>query len=140
MSDRTFFVDTNILVYAHDAGSGARHLKAKTLIRNLWEDRSGALSTQVLQEFRVTIGKKAANPLPTEAITEIIKDYLTWHIVVTSGTSILEAMAYEDRYGLSFWDALIVQAANVAGASILYSEDMNSGQTYGQTQVLNPFL
>jgi hypothetical protein len=74
------------------------------------------------------------------AISEIIKDFLTWHVVVTSGSSILEAMAYESRYGLSFWDALIVQAANVAGAGVLYSEDMNSGQIYGQTKVLNPFL
>jgi predicted nucleic acid-binding protein len=97
------------------------------------------VSTQVLQELAVNLRRKAGRPLDAKATREILKDYLSWQVVVNTGTSILEAMEVEDRYKISFWDALVVQAAETAGASILYSEDLSNGQLYGSVRVVNPF-
>ncbi|MBI3929366.1 MAG: PIN domain-containing protein [Armatimonadetes bacterium] len=137
MSDRAF-VDTNILVYAHDRGAGDKHVRAKELVERLWLERSGVLSTQVLQEFYVNVRRKALSPIPIDEAKHLIEDYLTWDVVINDGDSILEAMGLEDRYGLSFWDALILQAAHRSGSETLYSEDFNSDQVYGSIQVLNP--
>ena len=137
MSDR-YFVDTNILMYAHDSAAGEKHTRAKALVEELWESRSGAVSTQVLQELAVNLRRKARKPLDAKATRDIIADYLAWHVVVNGGDSILEALELEARYQLSFWDALVVHAAQVAGAEILYSEDLSDGQRYGTVRVKNP--
>jgi predicted nucleic acid-binding protein len=140
MSAAKAFVDSNILVYGHDRGQGQKHERAKTLIEGLWVERSGVLSTQVLQEFYVNVRRKAANPIPRTEARRLVEDYLTWQVIVNDGSAILGALDLEERYGISFWDALIVQAALSAGAEILYSEDFNHGQAYGAVSVLNPFL
>ena len=137
MSDR-FFVDTNILMYAHDNAAGAKHERAKALVEELWRNRTGVVSTQVLQELSVNLRKKAGRPLDAKATREIITDYLTWHVVVNGGDSILEALDLEARFQISFWDALVVQAAHTSGAEVLYSEDLSDGQTYGAVRVINP--
>ena len=137
MSDRSF-VDTNILMYAHDTGAGEKHARAKALVEELWESRSGAVSTQVLQELVVNLRRKAGKPLDAKVTRDIIADYLAWQVVVNGGDSILEALELETRYQLSFRDALVVQAAQVAGAEILYSEDLSNGQQYGTVRVKNP--
>lgn len=134
------FVDTNILVYAHDRGSGVRHDQAKDLVECLWRERSGLLSTQVVQEFYVNVRRRAKNPLSANEARRLVEDYLSWEVVVNDGDAILGALDIERRFTLSFWDALIVQAANVANAETLYSEDLNHGQTYGMVEVVNPFL
>lgn len=137
MSDR-YFVDTNILMYAHDSAAGEKHTRAKALVEELWENRSGAVSTQVLQELAVNLRRKAKKPLDAKATRDVISDYLVWQVVVNGGESILEALELEARYQLSFWDALVIQAAQAAGADILYSEDLSDGQRYGTVQVKNP--
>jgi predicted nucleic acid-binding protein len=137
MSDR-FFVDTNILMYAHDTAAGAKHERAKALVEELWRNRTGVVSTQVLQELSVNLRKMAGRPLDVRATREIITDYLTWHVVVNGGESILEALDLEARFQISFWDALVVQAAQASGAETLYSEDLSDGQTYGSVKVTNP--
>jgi predicted nucleic acid-binding protein len=138
MSDR-YFVDTNILMYAHDASAGAKHERARALVEELWRDRTGVVSTQVLQELAVNLRRKTAKPLDAKATREVVADYLTWQVVVNHGESILEALDVEERYQISFWDALVVQAAQSAGARVLYSEDLSDGQHYGPTRVVNPF-
>ena len=137
MSDR-YFVDTNILMYAHDASTGAKHERAKALVEELWRDRTGVVSTQVLQELAVNLRRKVRRPLDAKAVRDIIADYLTWQVIVNGGDSILEAIDLESRHQISFWDALVVQAAQVSGAEILYSEDLSDGQTYGSVRVINP--
>jgi predicted nucleic acid-binding protein len=137
MSDR-YFVDTNILMYAHDTSAGAKHERAKTLLQELWRDRSGVVSTQVLQELSVNLRRKAGRPLDVKATREIVADYLTWQVVVNGGESILEALDLEARYRISFWDALVLQAAQSSGAEVLYSEDLSDGQMYGPVRVVNP--
>lgn len=138
MSDR-YFVDTNILMYAHDTAAGQKHEKAKALVEELWETRSGVVSTQVLQELAVNLRKKTKKPLDAKAARDVVSDYLAWHVVVNGGDSILEALDIEARYEVSFWDALVIQAAQASGAEILYSEDLSDGQDYGGLRVTNPF-
>jgi predicted nucleic acid-binding protein len=137
MSDR-YFVDTNILMYAHDASAGPKHERAKALVEELWRDRNGVVSTQVLQELAVNLRRKAARPIDAKATRDIVADYLTWQVVVNSGESILDALDLEARYRISFWDALVLHAANASGAEVLYSEDLSDGQTYGSVRVVNP--
>jgi predicted nucleic acid-binding protein len=137
MSDR-YFVDTNILMYAHDKAAGEKHERAKTLVEELWRERKGVVSTQVLQELAVNLRRKAARPLDAKATREIVADYLTWQVVVNGGESILDALDLEARFQISFWDALVLQAAQASGAEILYSEDLSDGQTYGSVRVINP--
>ncbi len=138
MSDK-YFVDTNILMYAHDSSAGEKHERAKTLMEELWRDRAGVVSAQVLQELAVNLRKKAKKPLDARATRDIVADYLSWQVIVNSGESILEALDIEARYRLSFWDALVVQAAQTSGAEVLYSEDLSGGQAYGPVRVVNPF-
>jgi predicted nucleic acid-binding protein len=137
MSDK-YFVDTNILMYAHDAAAGEKHQRAKVLIEELWTTRAGVVSTQVLQELTVNLRRKAKKPLDAKATRDIVSDYLAWQVVVNSGESILEALDLETRYQVSFWDALVIQAAQAAGAEVLYSEDLSDGQRYGTVCVKNP--
>jgi len=137
MSDR-YFVDTSILMYAHDASAGPKHERAKALVEELWRDRNGVVSTQVLQELAVNLRRKAARPIGAKATRDIVADYLTWQVVVNSGESILDALELEAQYRISFWDALVLHAANASGAEVLYSEDLSDGQTYGSVRVVNP--
>jgi predicted nucleic acid-binding protein len=132
------FVDTNILVYAHDASKGRKHERARALVEALWQSRSGVISTQVLQELRVNVQKKTAHPLGSKATRALIADYLAWQVVVNDGNAILEALDIQARFRVSFWDALVIQAAQAAGADILYSEDLSDGQRYGDLRVVNP--
>jgi predicted nucleic acid-binding protein len=134
------FVDTNILVYAYDRGAGAKHAKALDLLENLWLEGTGILSTQVLQEFYVNVRRKAQRPVTVEQARDLVSDYLAWDPVVNDGAAMLEAIDLENRYKLSFWDSLIVAAAQKSGASIIYSEDFNHGQKFGSVEVRNPFL
>jgi predicted nucleic acid-binding protein len=138
MSDK-YFVDTNILMYAHDTSAGSKHERAEALVEELWSSRSGVVSTQVLQELCVNLRRKAGRPLDSMATREIVSDYLSWHVVVNGRDSILAALEIEERYRIPFWDALVVHAAQSAGAETLYSEDLSDGQTYGGVRVKNPF-
>ena len=137
MSDK-YFVDTNVLMYAHDTSAGEKHQRAKALVEELWRDRTGVVSTQVLQELSINLRKKVRQPLDAKATRDIVADYLTWQVIVNGGDSILEAIDLEFRYQISFWDALVVQAAQASGAETLYSEDLSDGQTYGGVRVINP--
>ena len=139
MSDKCF-VDTNVLVYAHDRSTGKKHERARRLLEELWENGNAALSTQVLQELCFTLQRKAASPLATDELRRLLKDYLAWEVVVNGPESVIEALDLQARYKVSFWDALILQAAETAGASVLYSEDFAAGQSYGSIRIANPFL
>ena len=135
-----YFVDTNVLVYAHDASAGVKHQRALALVEDLWRSRSGVVSTQVLQELSVSVRKKAAHPLDLHATRDLVSDYLAWHVVVNDGDAVLAALDLEDRYKVSFWDALIIHAAQAAGAELLYSEDLSDGQRFGDVRVVNPLV
>jgi predicted nucleic acid-binding protein len=137
MSDKCF-VDTNILVYAHDRSAGLKHKRARLLIEDLWNSGRGVLSTQVLQELCINVRRKASRPLSVEDTRRLVQDYLSWEIVVNTPTSVIQALDIEVRHKISFWDALILQAAESSGVAILYSEDLATGQRYGSIHVVNP--
>lgn len=133
-----YFVDTNILLYAHDRSAGLKHERARQLVERLWTSGQGVLSTQVLQELCINLRRKITKPLPVEEVRGLIQDYLSWEIVVNTPASVLQALEIEVRYETSFWDALVLQAAESSGAGVLYSEDFAAGQKYGPVQVINP--
>jgi predicted nucleic acid-binding protein len=139
MSDKCF-VDTNVLVYAHDRSTGKKHERARELLEKLWDSGNAALSTQVLQELCFTLQRKAASPLAVDELRRLVRDYLAWEIVANGPESVVEALDVQARYKISFWNALILQAAEIAGATVLYSEDFAAGQHYGSVQVVNPFV
>jgi len=137
MNDKCF-VDTIILVYAHDRSAGDKHHRARVLIEKLWNSGGGVLSTQVLQELCVNVRRKSSHPLSVEETRRLIQDYSSWTIVTNTAESVIEALDIESRYNISFWDALIVQAAGSSGATVVYSEDLAHGQSYGSVRVVNP--
>jgi predicted nucleic acid-binding protein len=138
MSDRTF-IDTNILIYAHDVDAGAKHGIAKDVVRNLWSRRSGLLSVQVLQEFYVNVTRKISSPLTREAARSVVNSYAVW-CVNTGVEEISAAFQIEDEARIGFWDALILAAARKAGASRVLSEDLNPGQKIAGIKIENPFV
>jgi predicted nucleic acid-binding protein len=130
------FVDTNILFYAHDRQAGPKHDRAKRLLVELLDSDSGVLSTQVLQELCVNLRRKGN--LAADETRRLIQDFLAWEIVVNTAESVLGALEIESRHDISFWDALIIYAAQAAGVEILYSEDLNDGQMFGSVRIVNP--
>lgn len=137
MSGKTF-VDTNILIYAHDADAPRKHGIAKGILRDLWDRRSGALSPQVLQEFYVNVTRKIATPLSRPVARAVVDSYTVW-CVDTTPAEIAAAFRIEDEARIGFWDALIVAAARKAGADRLLSEDLNAGQIICGVRIENPF-
>jgi predicted nucleic acid-binding protein len=142
MSDanRLQFVDTNILIYAHDESAGDKHTRAKALLKELWEDRTGCVSIQVLQEFYVNVTQKVAIPLTAEAAAQIIADLSVWQIHQPNVDDVLDAIRLQARHRLSFWDALIVTSAVALSCQIIWSEDLNPGQRFATATVTNPFV
>jgi predicted nucleic acid-binding protein len=134
------FVDTNILVYAEDRDAGRKHRIARDLVIELWGSRQGVLSVQVLQEFYVNVTRKLKKPLAEAKAKKIVEEYLAWKVIENTGRLLLDAMDLQREARLSFWDALIVQAAMEAGCSRLHTEDLNPGQRFGRVLVTNPFL
>jgi predicted nucleic acid-binding protein len=101
--------------------------------------RNGALSVQVLQEFYVAVTRKAVPPLPPEQARAIVDRLTLWPIVEPTARDVLDAIDNSDRWRISFWDAMLLTAANKADAAVLWSEDLNPGQVYGRVTVQNPF-
>ena len=137
--NRLEFVDTNILIYAHDRSAGQKHIRAKELLRELWERRSGCVSIQVLQEFYVNVTQKVEKPLIPESASQIIADLAVWEVHRPGVDDVLDAIHLQGRYQLSFWDAMIITSALQLGCGTVWSEDLNPGQSYQQVTVLNPF-
>jgi len=133
------FVDTNVLVYAEDRDAGRKHEIARDLIVDLWQSGDGVLSVQVLQELYVTLTRKVRRPLAAARAAEVVREYLAWRIVDNDRNLLVAAMALQHRGSISFWDALVVEAAGAAGCDRLYSEDLNSGQRFGSIEIVNPF-
>jgi len=136
MSDRTF-VDTNILVYAHDLDVTSKHAIARSVVTELWEEGRGVVSPQVLQEFYVTVTRKIAAPLPKAEARLLVRTYAPWCIDVGPG-EVLAAFQIEDEAKIGFWDALIVASARKARAKRLLSEDLNAGQVIAGVEIYNP--
>ncbi len=137
MSDKTF-IDTNVLIYAHDIDAGAKHQVAKAVLQKLWNEKTGLLSAQVLQEFYVNVTRKILTPLSKDLARRVVSSYSIW-CMETTPTEILSAFRIEDESGIGFWDALIVSAASKSDARRILSEDLNAGQRVAGIHIENPF-
>ena len=139
MTEGKVFLDTNILVYAHDTSAGTKHDLARGIVAHQWTHRRGVLSTQVLQEFFVSVTRRLPKPMDTATAQKVVADLLNWEVVVNDGNSILGAVELLKRFKYSFWDSLIVHAALQAGAEVLMSEDLSTGQNIQGMTIENPF-
>lgn len=133
------FVDSNVLAYAYDADAGPKHIAAKARLEALWEDESGTISTQVLQEFYVTVTRKLSRPLPRRAAREVVATYDAWPTHRPEVDDIVAASELEQRHKLSFWDSLIIVSAQRSGARTLLTADLQEGQRFDHLTVVNPF-
>jgi predicted nucleic acid-binding protein len=131
------FVDTNVLVYALDAGATQKQPVARAWRDALWRNRLGRISFQVLQEFYVQACR--LNPQEKPAIRADIRDLLAWDPVVCDGSVLLDAVSIQDDFGVSFWDSLIIAAALTADCRYLLTEDLQHGQDLRGMVVVNPF-
>jgi predicted nucleic acid-binding protein len=139
MSDPVF-VDTNVLVYAHDQDAGAKRERALETLKDLWSAGLGRLSVQVLQEFYVNVTRKLPSPIAHSTAREVVRTYGAWVRTPTTAVTVLRAADIADMAEVSFWDALVIASAEEAGATVLYSEDLNAGQLIAGVRILNPFV
>lgn len=134
------FVDANVLVYAFDASAGVKQQLAERLLERLWNGETGCLSVQVLQEFFVTVTRKVARPLSIDEAADRIREFAAWKIFAPTADDVLAAIALHKQAQVSFWDAMVVEAAAQSGCDVLWSEDMNDGQVLRGVRIRNPFL
>ena len=133
------FLDTNILVYAHDMADQDKREKSQSLIFECLRNHSGVISAQVLSEFLVTITQKIKQTISLEQAKKEIILLSTMETIDIDATLVIRAINIKERWQLSYWDSLIMAAAERAKCKIVYSEDMSDGQIYDTIEVRNPF-
>jgi predicted nucleic acid-binding protein len=139
MSD-VVFVDSNILVHAHDADAGPKRQRAQEVLRQLWESGAGRVSVQVLQEFYINVTDKLGAPIAHSTAREIVSSYGAWVRESTASITVTRAIVIAVLAQIQFWDALIVASAEQAAATYLYTEDLDHGQSIVGVKILNPFI
>jgi predicted nucleic acid-binding protein len=130
------FVDTNILIYAHDAG--LKRVRAESTLRELWHSGAGRLSVQVLQEFYANATRNLASPVAQVSAREVVNTYAAWIREPTTADTVIRAIDVAALVQISFWGALIVASAEQVEATQIYSEDLNTGQSIAGIKIVNP--
>lgn len=138
MSARSF-VDTNILVYAYDVGHSSKQAVAADRLKALWQEQCGRTSIQVLNELYVTLTRKLAHALQTDEAWDVVHALMAWEPQPVDRDLLLCARAIEQRYRIGWWDSLIVGAAQLQDCTVLLSEDLQAGMSFGPVRVVNPF-
>jgi predicted nucleic acid-binding protein len=133
------FVDSNVFVYARDASDGAKQTRAAEWLAYLWRQRAGRISTQVLSEYYVTVTRKPDPGLSAKDAWDDVQALLTWRPHPVDAAVLVRGREVELRHRLSWWDSLIVAAAQLQGCAVLLSEDMQDGAVYGDVTVRSPF-
>jgi len=139
MSGGRIFFDTNVLVYMFDEASPAKRAKATQEFDQQARTGQIALSPQVLQEFYVTVTRKLAQPLSPQSALAVVTELSAYPLVTVDGMTVLRAVHLHQSAVLSFWDALIVEAALEGGCKRIFSEDLQHGRKFGDLVVVNPF-
>ncbi len=132
-------MDTNILVYAHDGSEPAKQRVARQRLGDLWATRTGVVSTQVLQEFYVVATGRSSLAMPSADAREIVRLYSAWPVVTVDPVLILTATELHERASISIWDAMIMAAAQRAGADEILTEDLSDGEPIDGVRIVNPF-
>jgi predicted nucleic acid-binding protein len=133
------FVDTNILVYFRDASEPEKQKISGEWLKTLWENQTGRISIQVLNEYYVTVTQKLKPGMTTSHARLDIESLMAWHPVTIDLTIIKNSWSIQDTCQFSWWDSLIVAAAIKANCSILLSEDLQHGQQIHDLTIINPF-
>jgi predicted nucleic acid-binding protein len=133
------FVDTNVLLCAHDLDAEEKRAIAEHVVRQLWIDRSGVLSTLVLYELYLKITTATAGSVSLHEARDLVNAYRVWPVVAIEIKDILAASSVSERYGLSFRDGMVVAAALKARAGIVLSEALPAGEGISGLEVRNPF-
>lgn len=136
----TIFVDTNVIVYSLDPGKKAKQERALVWMSEAWKKRRGRVSTQVLQEFYVTVTSKLKPGLDRETARRHVRALMLWRPTPITSPLVERAWSVQDRFGFSWWDSMIVAAAQTEGCSYLLTEDLQDGQDLDGLIVLNPFM
>ena len=134
-----YFVDTNVLIYCRDLTAGKKQNQALEWMKSLWENRSGRLSTQVLNEYYYAVTQKLKPGISAELARKDVQDLFAWKPVPMDEAVIASSWQIQDNYSISFWDSLIVAAAQIADCKFLLSEDFSERQEYSGLTVINPF-
>jgi predicted nucleic acid-binding protein len=137
MSD-VVFVDSNILICAHDADAGPKRDRAVESLRLLWESGAGRLSVQVLQEFYVNVTRKLATSVARSTAREVVSSYGAWVHEPTTPDTVTRAIDIAEMAQIIFWHALIVASAEQVQATHVYSEDLNAGRIIAGVKIVNP--
>jgi predicted nucleic acid-binding protein len=134
------FVDTNVLVYAKQANEPVKQPVAAQWMERLWQEQLGRLSTQVLSEYYVTVTRKIKPARSAADAWDDVRDFLSWNPQPMDQELMHRAHEVEQRHKLSWWDSLIVAAAQLQSCGLLLTEDLQHGATYGNVRVRNPFV
>jgi predicted nucleic acid-binding protein len=138
MPGKVFF-DTNVLVHAHDSSSPEKKARSQELLFQSLRDNTGTVSPQVLSEFFVTVTRKIKKPMLVSQARVEVELLSVMATVDLDATLVMRAIDHQVRWQLSYWDALIIAAAERAGCGTLYSEDLSDGQSYCPVTVRNPY-
>ena len=133
------FLDTNVLIYSVDTNETGKHELAVDLVEKHLVRANGAISVQVLREF-YSVSRKIDNPLSDGQAREMVRRFATFRVLSEDAGTVLRAVRRHQEMSLSFWDALIVEAALKSGADRLFTEDLHHGQVIEGMRVENPFL
>jgi len=131
------FLDSNVLVYAHDITAGEKRERAAVLVRDLWGSRQGCLSVQVLQEFYTVTTRKQV--LTRAAAEELVERYTNWVVHAPAAPDVMSAIRLHQNSLISFWDAMILTSAQRLGCDVVWSEDLGADQVFTGVRVRNPF-
>ena len=134
------FVDTNVLVYARDARDAPKHERAREWMELLLDKKRGRVSRQVLQEYYVTVTRKLQPGLSVDEARSDLRSLFLWLSPIDPSVLMEAAWTFQDRCSLSFWDALILGAAQTMGCGFVLSEDLPAGQSLEGVLVVNPFV
>jgi predicted nucleic acid-binding protein len=134
------FVDTNVLVYSRDARDATKHERAREWVSFLWDTKRGRVSRQVLHEYYVTVTRKLRPGLPRDEARSDVRALFHWLTSVDPKAIIESAWGLEEDASLSFWDALIVGAAEAMDCQFILSEDLPAGQRVAGLRIVSPFL
>ena len=133
------FVDTNLFVYSLDTSEPEKQERAREWLERLWDSGDGRVSVQVLQELYSTLTRRLDHSLDPEEARKMVKGLFAWNPIPVNHRTIEGAWSLQDRYSLSWWDALIVSAARIAGCERLLTEDLSDRQDLDGVVVMNPF-
>ena len=133
------FVDTNVLVYSRDASEPDKQQQAMVWMAHLWKSQTGRLSIQVLIEFYSTVTNKLKPGMDIQSARDDVRSFFVWRPIPVNADVVQGAWFIQDRFKFTWWDSLIVSAAQIGDCRYLLTEDLQENQMFGDVRVINPF-